>query len=213
MNLSLRQKKYYKTRLALAQLFLEKLKIENFNDISIKEICSEVEISEATFFNYFPQKTDIIMYLFKVKFFKIFWIINDLEKSLSFTGSIEKIFELFAHEIKHPYIFEVIISIFRTSEIKMDSINISEREWKYIYPSCTGAEKIVLPTIYEYLEGKISKGIKDGEIPEDICKKTLLQFLITILKGVPLSTPIAEFKNIAKIYKKHLSLLWRILQQ
>jgi hypothetical protein len=212
MTITLRHKKIYQTRLALAELFIEKLEEEKFESISIKDICEQTEVSEATFYNYFPQKIDVIAYWFKVKLYKILWTINNLHKNLSFTQSIEKTFELFAKEIKHPYLFYEVISIFGTSRIKINNFSLSEEELKYIYPEYKQDKKIPLINLSDFFTEKIDLQFKDGKIPQNVCKKTLCQFLLTILKGVPLSTPISEFNKIAEIYQKHLSLLWKILQ-
>lgn len=210
MDISLRQKKLYKTKLALALSFVEKMKTEKFEAISIKDICNQMDICEATFFNYFPQKIDVISYLFKLKLFKIYWIINS-QKDLSFTKSIEKIFELFAKEIKDPYLFFEVIAIFKNSDIKPESINISHEELQYIYPECGNVEKISIISLKDFFEEKLSNARRENLIP-NIYEKTLVQFLLTILKGVPLSTPISQFDEIAEIYQKHLSILWKIFQ-
>ncbi|MFA6118619.1 MAG: hypothetical protein WC688_01745 [Parachlamydiales bacterium] len=212
MTLQLRQKKIYKTKLALAQVFIEKMKTEKFDAISIKDICAQAEICEATFFNYFPQKTDVIAYLLKVKLFKIYWTISNLQRNLHFTKIIEKVFELFANEIYHPYIFREVILIIGTIHKQINTIAISPEELQYIYPECPDIENVHITSLPEFFEGKIVLAIKQNLISKDICAKTLVQFLMTILKGVPLSIPNSEFNNIAEIYQKHLSLLWKIFQ-
>lgn len=212
MTLSLRQIKYFRTRVVLAQIFVEKLKMEKFEEISIKDICAEAEISEATFFNYFPQKIDVIAYWLKGKLFKIFWTLNNLQKNMSFVSLIEKAFELFAGEIKHPYVFHEVISIFGPRNLQLDLINISLEEFKFIHPDCANIDKIPSFSLRQFFEEKISLAKKDNLISKEIDEKVLVQFLLTILKGVPLSTPANEFAHIARVYQKHLTLLWKIIQ-
>ena len=50
---SLRERKYAKTKISLANAFMERLKTKRFSDIAIKEVCENVEVSEGTFYNYF----------------------------------------------------------------------------------------------------------------------------------------------------------------
>ena len=212
MSLSLRQKKLIKTKHSLAIAFANKLKTEKFDQISIKDICSQTDVSEASFFNYFPQKIDVIAYLFKVKIFKTYWTIKPLQKTLSFTQCIEKTFELFVDSIKHPFIFFEILSIIGMHKTQMTSFAISPQELQCIYPNCSHAEKIPVLTMHEFFEGMIRHAVENNQIPATVCKKTLAQFLMTILTGVPLSIPISEFSNLKEIYRQHLSLLWKIFQ-
>jgi hypothetical protein len=58
----LRQRKYARTKLALMNAALERLKDKSLEEISVRELCEEAEVSEATFFNYFPSKTDLLVY-------------------------------------------------------------------------------------------------------------------------------------------------------
>ena len=60
---SLREKKFARTRLALAQATTNHLEAAAFETLSVKALCERVQISEATFFNYFPRKDDLIVYL------------------------------------------------------------------------------------------------------------------------------------------------------
>ncbi|MFA5250193.1 MAG: hypothetical protein WC371_02140 [Parachlamydiales bacterium] len=212
MTIALRKKKFFKTRLSLANAFVEKLKTKKFDAISIKDICSATEVSEATFFNYFPQKLDIILYLLKIKLFKTFWNIYNFPQDLSATGRIEKTFELFANEITHPYIFFEIIFILGTQNLRMNSVAISKDEFKYIYPECQKAGEIRLKTLRRYFAETIQKGIQKNEFSKNISKPKLVRFLMTILKGVPLSTPLSEFNRIAALYQEHLSILWKVFQ-
>ncbi len=212
MSLSLRQKKLIKTKHSLANAFAKKLKTQKFDQISIKDICAETDVSEASFFNYFPQKIDVIAFLFKAKIFKTYWTIEPLQKTLSFTQCIEKTFECFVDEIKHPFIFFEMLSIIGMHKTQMASFAISAEELQCIYPHCSNAEKIHMPTMHEFFEEMIEHAIEKKQIPATICKKTLAQFLMIILTGVPLSIPISEFTNLTETYRKHLSLLWRIFQ-
>ena len=48
--------------------------------MSIKEICEEVQISEGTFFNYFPKKNDILNYFIALWSIEVKFYINELDQ-------------------------------------------------------------------------------------------------------------------------------------
>ena len=210
MSISLRQKKMMKTKHALAMAFIEKLKEQKFDTISIKDICAQTDVSEATFFNYFPQKVDVIAYLLKAKIFKTVWTVRSLQKNMPFTRRVEKTFELFAEEIKHPYVFFEVFSMIAMNKAQIEAFSISCEELQYIYPDCTCEEKIRTISIHDFFEELIDDA--RNEIPKTLCKHDFAQFLLTILTGVPLSIPVSEFPNITQIYHNHLSILWNIFQ-
>ncbi len=212
MALSLRQKKIAKTKHSLAMAFVKKLKTEKFHSISIKDICEETDVSEASFFNYFPQKIDVLAYLLKAKIFKTYWTIRNLQKKLTLTECIEKTFELLTEEIKYPYIFSEIFSLIGPHKAQTASFAVTPDELQYIYPDCADAANSRMITMRGFFEELVAHAAAKKQIPEAVCQKTLVQFLMTILIGVPLSLPFSEFTNIAEIYRNHLSILWKLFQ-
>ena len=68
---SLRERKHARTKIAIMNAFIERLEKTRFDDISIRQICKSVEVSEGTFFNYFPEKIDIINYYMNLMFLKV----------------------------------------------------------------------------------------------------------------------------------------------
>ena len=70
---SLRERKFAKTRLALADAASRHLEAAPFETLSVKSLCERVQISEATFFNYFPKKEDLIVYLDRLWTLELNW--------------------------------------------------------------------------------------------------------------------------------------------
>ena len=70
---SLRQRKFAKTRLALAEAVTHHLEAAPFETLSVKALTERVQISEATFFNYFPKKEDLSVYLERLWTLELNW--------------------------------------------------------------------------------------------------------------------------------------------
>ena len=60
---SLRERKFARTRLALAEIVTHHLENAPLEALSVKALCERAQISEATFFNYFQKKEAIVLYL------------------------------------------------------------------------------------------------------------------------------------------------------
>ena len=66
-EIPLRQRKQAQTRLALLDAVLARLDGKRtLDDIPVKELCDAANISQASFFNYFPSKTDLLVYFVQI---------------------------------------------------------------------------------------------------------------------------------------------------
>src|SRR5215210_4290457 len=64
--ISLRERKFAKTKLALLRAAVTRLEQKRLSEITVKELCEHVQVSEATFFNYFPRKDDLLHYFTRI---------------------------------------------------------------------------------------------------------------------------------------------------
>ena len=69
----LRQRKFARTRLALASALSKALVQQALSEVSVKALCREAEVSEATFFNYFPSKQALMAYLAQLWLLELGW--------------------------------------------------------------------------------------------------------------------------------------------
>ena len=210
---SLREKKSAKTKIALARTFLERLKSMRFSDISIKEVCSAVEISEGTFYNYFPNKTDLARYIERLIFLKIAWEVQQTEHKLEPFEMIEYAFDLMAVEISQPFLFYELVSLYTAERIKFkEGKAFSEAEKHFAFPECRDIEKVKVATIDNLFSELIAKAQKKGLISKGIKVNDILINLMAILVGVPLAIEIENFDNIKRLYHGQLALLWKAIK-
>ena len=62
----LRERKHAQTKVDLGKAFFNELCKTGFYNVSIKKVCQIANVSEGTFFNYFPQKVDILCYALRM---------------------------------------------------------------------------------------------------------------------------------------------------
>ncbi|MFO8052891.1 MAG: TetR/AcrR family transcriptional regulator [Candidatus Omnitrophota bacterium] len=203
---SLRKKKHAKTKIALANAFIQKLKTTRFSDISIKEICQEVEVSEGTFYNYFPQKLDTISYFQSLSLLKIEWKLNQQKSKLNPLDLIELSFDLFAETIQQPYLFFEIVSVFTSQHVKPQKGNLTPAEKFYAYPEYFGIEEIKIKSLDDFFLKYLKQAKKEGQINKSIGTEDMVTVLKSILVGVPLTIKMEDFSKLSKIYKTQLDL-------
>ncbi|MBN1254851.1 MAG: TetR/AcrR family transcriptional regulator [Deltaproteobacteria bacterium] len=205
----LRERKHAKTKVALTMAFVERLKSARLDDISIKEVCDSVEVSEATFFNYFPTKIDLVYYYQQLAFLKIIWDTQQRAKKDSPLHCIDVMFDVLVQQIKHPYLLYELISIFVGQKVKPKLIDIPLAERLYAFPDCKGIEDVPLFLLEDFLHENLMKAIKEGELPKEVDCNYVLICLMAIIVGVPLAISYENFNALGSYYKQQLSFLWK----
>jgi AcrR family transcriptional regulator len=209
-QIPLREKKYARTKIGLSRAFVKRLGTTRFADISIKEVCESVEVSEGTFFNYFPQKVDVVYYFQKLVALKIDWEIQKKGADLSPLALIEMVFDLIAKEMEpQPYLFYEMISIFTSEKVRPKEDDLSVSEKLYAYPECAGIENVSVQLLETSFSALIKEAKKQGSIPEDVKLTEAVIALMVVMLGVPLAIPIEDFGKVKQYFKGQLALLWK----
>ena len=210
---SLREKKHAKTKIALAKAFLERLKSTRFSDISIKEVCNVVEVSEGTFYNYFSNKIELARYFERITLLKVAWEVQKKEQQLKPLEMIEYAFDLMAIEISQPFLFYEMVSLFTTERIKLkEGQALTEAEKYFAFPKCNDIEKVEVVTIENLFSELVNKAQKKGTISKKLKANDILINLMAILIGVPLAIEIEDFDKINRLYRSQLALLWKAVK-
>lgn len=206
-DFSLREKKYAKTKIALASAFIERMKTAKFSDISIKEVCESAEVSEGTFFNYFPQKIDVVFYYQQIVSLKISWQIRQLWEMKTSRELIEMMFDLIAEKIEQPYLFYEIISLFTGERKRPEGMELTPAEKFFAHPDYAGIDEVPVEHLEEIFLALVTEAVRKGELKTDIKPADVALTLMAILVGVPLAIHIEDFGKLKQYYRSQLSLL------
>ncbi len=210
-DFSLRERKFAKTKIALATAFIERMKTSKFSDISIKEVCASVEVSEGTFFNYFPQKIDVVFYYKQIVGLTISWKIRQEWDRRSPRELIELTFDLIADEISHPYLFYETISLFTAERKKAGRVGLTPAEKFYVNPESEGLDDIPEELLEETFLNLVRSAVSRGDLRPETRPEEVALTLMAILVGVPLVIQIEDFQHMKKYYRSQLSLLWKAI--
>jgi Bacterial regulatory proteins, tetR family. len=209
---SLRERKHAKTKIAIMDAFIKRLEKTRFDDISIREICKSVEVSEGTFFNYFAEKIDIIDYYSSLLFLKIFWKTQNEVPAGKYLAAIESVFKNVATELNNINIIYQIISAIIMQRERPKATLISDSEKHFAFPYYKEIEDIPVVFIDAFLEKCLKEAVKNGELPKKTNVDDVLVSLLTILGGTLLATKFTNIKSQAYHYMRQLNLLWKGLR-
>ena len=97
--ISLRERKYAQTKLALLHAAVEKMREKPLEAISVKELCDTVPVSEMTFYNYFPKKTDLLKYFIQITFIEMAWYLQYAVKNKTNLEMVEELVDFLARKV------------------------------------------------------------------------------------------------------------------
>jgi len=205
----LRQRKFARTRFALAQALAQSLSGQSLSDVPVKTLCSEAEVSEATFFNYFARKQDLVSYLVQLWMLESGWYATFHDPADRGLPVIEKIFAQSARNCaRSPGLFrEILIWIGQGSGVTQP-LEFSDFEKRLAFPDLQRIEEVPVRDIDTWILPHLEFAIEQGVLPDNTLRQALLTSLLTILLGVPMVLLARDPARIAATYRQQLALLW-----
>lgn len=205
----LRQKKFARTRLALATALSNALVEQSLNEISVKSLCHEAELSEATFFNYFPGKQDLMGYLAQLWLLELGWQAATAARAGPGLPAIQ---QLFAHSARscarRPGVMRELIAWLVRGGAPDTLQAPAAFERKLAFPDLEGIEMTPLKGVDALIVPQLQAAITTGELPDNTLLPTVLSLLLAILFGVPLTLLSSHPGKIADLYQQQLKLVW-----
>ena len=125
---------------------MERLKTKRLRDISVKEVCETIPVSEVTFYNYFPKKTDVLVYILKLWHLEMAWHLKKWEEEKNNIEIIEAFFDFTASEIEnYPWAMNDALAFFvqKRGDFCFEEMSMAEK--LLAYPELEGIEEIPLP--------------------------------------------------------------------
>ena len=211
-DFSLRERKYAQTKLALFHAAQEKLKKKSLKEISVKELCETIPVSEMTFFNYFPEKTDLLVYALQLQGLELGWYLKRWEEAHTNLEIIEQIFDYladFCQKEEFSFLVQELKVYFAHTGRPPIFKEITPAERLLAFPDLPGIEEIQTRDLPAILIPYIEKAIEAGEFPTDTDFQTVQHAVLAILFGNQvIAMHTNAFKELKEMYRKQLQLLW-----
>lgn len=208
-KIPLREKKYARTKLAFAQALAESLEHKSLEDLSVKELCENTQLSEATFFNYFRKKSEVLAYIDQLWSIEMNWYGARAAETKPGLGVIDAVFGRAADKASaQPGLMGELISQQARSRDKPNHPEITIAERLIAYPELEDIATIPAGGLETILVPNIQQAVQLGELPENTLLPTVMVSLISIFYGVPLVLRQSNPASIGHMYRQQLSILW-----
>jgi len=210
---SLRERKFARTRLALAEVATQHMQAASFETLAVKALCERVQVSEATFFNYFPKKDDLIVYLDHLWTLELNWYGRQSAAQHSGLAVIDAMFRYTAIQVqKKPGLMGEIIAHEARARQRAANPEITRAERLLAFPDLDGIETMPDDSLEHILRAALQQGIDQGELPENTAVTAAMVGLVSIFYGVPLALQHSNPAAIGAMYRQQLAILWEGLR-
>lgn len=208
-KLPLRERKYARTKLALFNAAIKRLVNRPFEDISVRELCDEAMVSEATFFNYFPKKTDLLVYFVQL------WSIEVVGRAHQATGgttgleAIENVFDFTGgRSATRPRVMAEILGFLakHREEMVFHPVGLAER--LTAFPDLDHVELLPDEGMDPVFRPDLEAAVECGDLPKTTNLDEVLVALTAIFFGVPMALGTEGAAQVRATYLRQVKLLW-----
>ncbi len=208
-RISLRERKFARTRVDIANAAIRHLEQASYEALSVKALCQSAEVSEATFFNYFPKKEDLIVYLDTLWSLELSWYGEQAAAREQGLAVIDAVFRHAALQIKQkPGLMGEIIAWQARNRVKVVRPEISPAERMLVFPELAGIEATEEGQIESLLGNALQQAIAQDELPDNTVLSAAMMALVTLFYGVPLVIQHSNPAGVGLMYRQQLALLW-----
>jgi AcrR family transcriptional regulator len=210
---SLRERKFARTKLALLRAAVDRLREKSLDQITVKELCEAAEVSEATFFNYFPRKDDLLHYFIQL------WTVEVTLRAEKAVGAdaglayIEQVFDYTGLQLgDHPRLMLEIIGRMALEPPPAECVRrwgeLSRAERLQAFPDLEDVECCLERGLKDVFRPPLERALAHGELPAEVDIEVALLALLSTFFGVPLWLGFQEPARIRAAYERQLRLIW-----
>lgn len=216
-DIPLRERKAAKTKVELLNTMLKMTVHKPLAEITVKELCREIDISDATFFNYFPKKEDLLLYFIRLWSRQVYYLAEVNCKDKPHLYKIEYILLITSDDktIGNERIMGEIISLFALNDFigKITLDTLSDAELLIAFPELPDIINFPIESFDQIFVKYLNMAMLNGELPKNIDMNDALLSLGLVFMGIPLMLGPKMYFQLGGIYSLHLHYLWNRLRE
>ncbi len=210
LDLPLREQNRARTRLALLDALTERLTERTIDEISVAELARAAGVSQATFFNYFSEKSELLTWFIEVWSVEVSAVARRAEREQSTArGAIEALLESTAQSTaNYPNVMlELIAHQARMpQDLHLQGVGRAERLLRLPYEE--RVEELSADGLGSILEHLLQSAVDRGELPAHVSVPLLTLAVASIFFGVPLVLARHQPDAVGPMYRSLLEITW-----
>ncbi|WP_309121734.1 helix-turn-helix domain-containing protein [Paenibacillus sp.] len=207
LPLPLREIKKARAKIALYEASLDLIGGASFRAVKLEDICAKAEVSKVTFFKFFPQKEDVLVYFMYV------WLLERLleieERRLRGAGAIRHVLGSVAEGARtRPGLMLSLIGFLSESQMHPCMPALSDAELHLLFPGREDRARSTPVDLFALFRRTIDEAKADGDCTRGEPSAVLGQWLTTVFYGGYLTAHMCR-QDIMETYELHLAMVFR----
>ena len=176
-----REQKAAKLKLMILQCALELSHQKSFKDIHVQEICKTCKISKVTFFKYFPQKEDILLFYFRI--WSIRCAVDLARNKKEGLDAVYFLFEQIGKEYdRNKHMILALIGYLVNVDRPHSPFPVKAAEKQILFPDASD-EALTMTSLHQMLEKSLLEAIFKKQITKVADSSALTNIFLTLFYG------------------------------
>lgn len=206
--MNLRKEKAARLKIQILQTTLKLIGKKAFEDLYVDDLCAKVKISKVTFFKYFPQKEDILLYYFRV------WCLERAAelKSKPKDGmqGIYFLSDKLSEEYEnHPGMILSLIGYLSDIKRPPKPFTVKPEEKVLLFPDRDDVNSIEILSLDQMLEKFTLDAIFKKEITKSSATRDITNLFIATLLGSIVTAHLNQISQVKYFFRKNIDLLMK----
>jgi AcrR family transcriptional regulator len=209
--MNLRKEKAARLKIQVLDNTLKLVGKKPFEDIFVDDLCAKVKISKVTFFKYFPQKEDVLLYYFRI------WCLHRcVELQAKPKDGLQGIYYLgdkLSEEFDtHPGMMLSLLGYLVDFTRPPKPFPVKHEEKVLLYPDSKEAHSIEILSLDQMIEKFTLEAIFKKEITKSSSTRDLSNLFLTVLMGTLVTAHINQVSPVKFFLRKNIDMLMKGLQ-
>src|SRR6476620_7202913 len=201
--MSLRKEKAARLKVQVLEHTLKLVGKKAFDDIYVEDICEKVKISKVTFFKYFPQKEDVLLYHFRI------WCLSrsvDLkQKPKEGIQGVYYLLDKLSEECEsHPGLMLSLIGYLSDSKRPPKPFPVKPEEKKLIFPEIEDVSSVEILSLDQMLEKFTLEAIFKKEITKTSSTRDITNLFNTVFLGSIVTAHMTQQSPLKLFFRRNL---------
>lgn len=201
--MSLRKEKAARLKVQVLEHTLKLIGKKAFDDVYVEDICEKVKISKVTFFKYFPQKEDVLLYHFRV------WCLAravDLNnKPREGMNGVYFLLDKLADECEtHPGLMLSLVGYLADAKRHPKPFPVKPEEKKLLFPEVEEVSTLEILSLEQMLEKFALEAIMRKEITRTSSTRDITNLLTTVFLGSIVSAHLTQQAAVKLYFRRNL---------
>jgi AcrR family transcriptional regulator len=206
--MSLRKEKAARLKVQVLEHTLKLVGKKAFDDIYVEDICEKVKISKVTFFKYFPQKEDVLLYHFRI------WCLSrsvdfKLKPKEGMQGVYFLLDKLSEECENHPGLMLSLIGYLSDSKRPPKPFPVKPEEKKLLFPEVEEVNAVEILSLDQMLEKFTLEAIFRKEITKTTSTRDITNLFNTVFLGSILTAHMTQQSPLKLFFRRNLDNLMK----